>query len=95
MAESKEGIFCDACGVDCRNYPGMDFTVGMNVQMPQDSREGKRLKGMFGKSDFKVCCACVLQAFGVRPVNDLPETNEVPPVEKKRVGRPPKEKAIV
>jgi len=73
--------------------------------MPLESREGMHLTDVFGRHNFKICCACMIKSAGIKPIEEekpkvVTSTNatftETPAdailntPPKRKAGRPPK-----
>lgn len=64
-------MICDVCGMDLKEEEGSKSLVAKRVSLlgaMADSKEGKRVKEKFGKTDFCVCYVCLLKALGIKEI---------------------------
>ena len=69
VVEEPSKIKCSVCGDDITTeaYGCCTSIVAINFVMDDETKEGKKVKDMFGETEFSICYACALKALGVKP----------------------------
>lgn len=61
-------MICDVCGMDLKEEDGKSIVavqVGLYGAMAE-SKQGKRVKELFGKTEFCICYVCQLKSLGIK-----------------------------
>lgn len=65
MTDKKEKLVCCICGYEFKKLND----IGLRIIFDEKNPEYKRIKQMFGKTEFYVCWICGLKAVGIKEVN--------------------------
>lgn len=61
---------CDICGNNMYDSNTGTTATSIEVNINGDHCEIQRVKDMFGKTKFTICCCCWLKSLGVKPINE-------------------------
>lgn len=61
-------MICDVCGTNLKEEDGKSIVakqIGLYGAMAE-SKQGKRVKELFGKTEFVICHVCYLKSLGIK-----------------------------
>lgn len=62
---------CDMCGNDVYDTECSKELIGIHIELSGEHIEVRRVKNMFGKTNFAICFCCWLKSLGVKPISEM------------------------